>query len=96
MNREEMIKQLNAGKSPIEVAIQKWQDIVEGKGEDHGDSNCALCYTYKHQPLKSLCGDCPIAKVAGANCYYTPYMQQEKGWEQRELEFLKHLKDSPV
>ena len=43
MNRKEMLKQLKAGVHPIDLAIRKCEEILEGTGRDKGALNCALC-----------------------------------------------------
>ena len=97
MNHDEMIKRLGKGEDPLELAIQKWQDIVDGKGTDIGHLNCALCETYG-----ATCSSCPINKEKGG-CGNTPYndychaddKQDTKGalkHAKRELKFLKSLR----
>lgn len=54
MEREEMISRLKAGEKPIDLSIQKWIDIRDGKGEDFSEKNCACCHTLDD------CPDCPI------------------------------------
>jgi len=61
MNREEMIKRVEAGYDPIDVSIEKWVDIKNGKGRDDGTRNCAMCYTHVG------CSDCLLAKI-GKKC----------------------------
>jgi len=60
MTRDEMLKRLKAGEDPLELSIQKWRDIVEGKGEDLGINNCALCEKFENcQACFNYCGmDC--------------------------------------
>ena len=57
MNKKEMIEELEKGKHPIDVSLQKWIDIskVSSINErrarhqfDEGKDNCALCYFYKN------------------------------------------------
>ena len=101
MNRKEMIERLEKGEDALELSIEKWQDIVDGKGEDEGTANCALCYLYASE----LCEDCPVSeKTEGyIDCIGTPYddysevrnapEQIRKQQAIKELEFLKSLRD---
>lgn len=78
MNREEMLERLKAGYEPIDVAIEKWRDIVADPritkdcfgGDDfvldEADSNCALCHVFRDG--KDDCGDCPIIKAGFHGC----------------------------
>lgn len=95
MKRKTMIARLKKGEDPLEVAIQKWQDIVDGKGEDNDSKNCALCYTAED------CEDCPVVTRGGgmSGCDGTPYVKYDPGDEnaremaKEELEFLKSLRE---
>jgi exonuclease VII small subunit len=74
MNREEMLRRLDAGEDPLEVSIAKWQKIVENNGKRPDGTNdaatCALCETYQ----ESDCNGCPVTKKTGEGCYMnTPY-----------------------
>lgn len=51
MNREKMLELLKAGKKPIDVAILKWEECLEGIGNKGNARNCALCYIYEACPL---------------------------------------------
>ena len=97
MNRQEMLERLAKGEDPLELSIQKWQDIVDGKGQDEGDLNCALCEEYSPKD----CEGCPIREKTGkSDCADTPYFgYQDKmtkpaklRWAKKELEFLKSLR----
>jgi hypothetical protein len=97
MDRKEMLERLEAGENPLEVSIQKWQDIVDGKGKNDGAFNCALCLTFR-------CKDCPVTvKTGGHSCHHTPYyyyiLAEERGDKElmrkyalEELIFLKSLR----
>lgn len=93
MKREEMLKRLKAGESPLELSIEKWQDIVDGKGEDQSSLNCALCET---TPIdaEDECNGCIVKETTGEpNCLGTPYHDHaDEDWAKRELEFLKYLR----
>ena len=101
MNRTEMLRRLKNGEDPLEVAIQKWQDIVDGKGEADGYGNCALCEV-NHDSIHAcpnLCPKCPVSQAGYDNCIGTPYcdyMKTErrtrKRFAKKELEFLKSLR----
>ena len=94
MDRKEMLKRLRRGEDPLEVSIQKWQDIVDGKGEDLGEENCALCKAY---PRKN-CKGCPVAEKTGLlGCEGTPFCMSGSIEEiaLAELEFLKSLRKNP-
>lgn len=89
MKRKEMLARLAKGEDPLELSIEKWQDIVDGKGRDYGITNCALCATH------FLCDNCPVE-----DCYDTPYHDYEKATStkarkeaaKKELEFLESLR----
>ena len=88
MNRKEMLARLKKGEDPLELSIEKWQDIVDGKGSDYGHLDCALCETHE-------CSECPIGDCVGTP--YDAYWQatstkQRKKAAKAELEFLKSLR----
>jgi len=96
MNREEMLARLKKGEDPLELSIEKWQDIVDGKGEELGEDNCALC-----QVSKVICSDCPVFKKTKQEaCCGTPYSDFTSTYEEderkklakKELAFLKSLR----
>ena len=100
MDREEMLARLKAGEDPLELSIEKWQDIVEGKGDDLTIENCALCELHNHAEDDD-CLECPIYQATGQRyCYGTPYQSyclssdKEKLLKiaKDELEFLKALR----
>ena len=43
MNRKEVIRRMEASEKPIDLSIEKWEQILEGTGRDKQGSNCALC-----------------------------------------------------
>jgi len=98
MDREEMLKRLKKGEDPLELSIEKWQDIVDGKGGDDGPKNCALCEVYV------WCHGCPVSEKTGSSsCDDTPYNQYShashgtpkehlKTLAKKEVKFLKSLK----
>lgn len=70
MTPKEMEERLDAGEDPLELSIEKWKDIVEGKGFDKGRHNCALCFLYEGEG----CKHCPISEHVGCpGCDNTPY-----------------------
>lgn len=94
MDKKEMLKKLREGQDPLEVSIQKWQDIVDGEGEDLGELNCALCKTFPRQD----CRGCPIAEKTGkSGCDDTPYYADgpSEVIAVAMLEFLKSLRKNP-
>lgn len=84
-----MLKRLKAGEDPLELSIQKWQDIVDGKGEDDGSENCALCEVYD-------CSNCIITKEWETRCSRTPYAEYKtyptRENALKELVFLQSLR----
>lgn len=99
MNRKTMLARLKAGEDPLELSIEKWRDIVDGKGRDSGESNCALCETHK-EGYRVNCEECRIYIETGQHsCDGTPQERYvwAKGKEKEELaraelEFLKSLR----
>lgn len=91
VTRAEMLRLLKEGKDPLDLSIQKWQDIVDGKGKDTGRMDCALCELY----FDDGCYDCPIQrKTKETNCHGTPYeIFKLHDRAQKELEFLKKLRE---
>lgn len=61
MKPSEMVQRLKDGEQPIDLSIQKWQDIVDGTGGDLASSNCALCDTY-------TCHECPLTVLMSDKC----------------------------
>ena len=99
MDRKEMLARLKKGEDPLELSIEKWKDIVEGKGEDVATLNCALCEVHKD------CKTCPIFEKSNEHdCHNTPYVTYQmaiatnknekvvKARAKKELEFLKSLR----
>jgi hypothetical protein len=95
MNKYEMIYRLRKGEGALELSIQKWEDIVNGKGENEGLSNCALCKLYYGSVWGFHCHNCPIMKRAGLPfCRGTPYKRFPTLDEaKKELNFLKSFKE---
>lgn len=78
MIEPEVKNRLAAGEDPLDLAIEKWVDIREGRGEDFGSDNCALCIAYIH------CSACPVrAKTGWGGCDKTPYGSWRK--HQRDI-----------
>ena len=97
MNREEMLKRLRKGEDPLDLSIQKWRDIVDGKGVDDGMKNCALCEKFNKF---EGCYGCPVAEKTGqCFCEGTPYERIGYPISKRlalaELRFLESLKKEP-
>jgi len=78
MLRKDMLRRLGEGEDPLELSIEKWKDIIEGKEDD--TDNCALCKT-------NICSNC-IADSDGWCCggYYDAYVIGcESGTYHKEL-----------
>ena len=94
MNRKTMMKKVQAGAKPIDVAIEKWEDILARTGYDLGSKNCALCYVYD-------CFQCPIHiphplnGSGGCGGFHYVY---DMTWEEKQcmLQFLYATKDELV
>lgn len=92
MNRQQMLRLLTEGKSPLEVSIMNWEEIVanDGKRVDgikSGESDtdhCALCNIYFIPFDNALnqaqrCMGCPVFQVTGqTGCQGTPYAKWTK------------------
>lgn len=62
----------------LEGSIAKWQDIMDGKGEDRGCSNCPLCQLAEQlaSPETDQCEICIICIDTEADgCQNTPYLK---------------------
>lgn len=62
MNEKQMVKKLEKGFHPMDLAIEKWEDILTGKGTDIGGANCALCHYYH------TCDRCPVFLITHISC----------------------------
>lgn len=64
----------------LKKSIRKWQLIVEGKEEDRGALNCALCHMFNDSPVAAFrCMGCPVAQFSGEQfCRNTPYVEYSK------------------
>ena len=68
--------------TPLEGSIKKWEDIVEGSGEDESTENCPLCEEYIDLDLK--CEGCPVSNYTGYTfCGESPYA----AWDTHLTEF---------
>lgn len=77
-------------------SIKKWEGIVAGTEEDHGEDNCPLCKLF----LRKNCDGCPVFDRTGSEgCYDTPYRETLKAVSKEEynrhalaeLDFLRSL-----
>ena len=85
MKEKEMIERLDAGEDPLELSIEKWQDIVDGTGKCDGIYNCALCEKYV-KDFSPYCKGCPVKeKTHKQFCQGTPYAKYSN-----ELDKYKH------
>jgi len=99
MEREDMLERLKAGEDPLDLSIEKWQDIINGEGRDGAGANCALCET-----IDMGCKGCVVNEDTGNGCHGTPYDRYRshttktsvKRMEaaKAELEYLNGLKTS--
>lgn len=62
MNLEQMEKLLEAGNKPIDVAIMKWEQILEGSHRGDMATSCALCHIHHCVGYNSTC---PLVKYFG-------------------------------
>ena len=97
MTYVEMIRRLEAGEDPLDLSIEKWEDIVKHLNKIHNFSdynemleagilNCALCERF----FCFRCEDCPIETATGQPyCYGTPYVLFRKAQENRNLEAMR-------
>jgi hypothetical protein len=71
-------------KKALQGSIEKWEKIVTGAGQDHGDLNCALCkeFNTRNMPDPKRCIGCPVrAKTGLTACEGTPYNAYMKATE---------------
>lgn len=105
MDRETMILRLKQGENPLKLTIEKWQDIVTGKGKDNCRDNCALCETYRvseveerKQTSSEHCSSCPVKHKTGQPfCQGSPWpnynsSHDTKAKQTHALEVLEYLK----
>jgi len=95
MNREEMLRRLKAGEDPLDLSIEKWEDIVNHlksirRASDFDESleaqgdNCALCEVHEG------CRSCPVCKRTGReNCSGTPYWEFRLAWRRYDLRAMR-------
>jgi len=80
MKRDEMLRRLKDGEDPLELSIEKWEDIVENLESiedvvdfntdlETGNANCALCEMFDVID----CEGCPVAESGSDGCENTPY-----------------------
>lgn len=58
MERDDMIRRLDAGEKAIDLSIEKFEDMFDDTGYDDGGDNCACCYVDDFHG----CQTCPIYK----------------------------------
>lgn len=98
MNKETLVA--------LQGSIDKWENIVNGKGVDSGWQNCPLCEKFMDE---IGCFGCPVAKAGHPLCRNTPYTDwtnaaaltddgdlilgsdESKHYAAAELRFLKSL-----
>ena len=91
MKREEMLRRLERGEDPLDLSIQKWQDIVEclqkirsvrefDEDLEQGGNNCALCEVFPD------CEGCPVYEKTGQLlCDGTEYYRFRLAWRRGDL-----------
>jgi len=73
-------------------SIKKWQDIVDGTGEDNGWRNCPLCVMFLDE---RSCDRCPISEaVDDTGCTGTPHEQWEEYQGEKEMVFPRAVFDT--
>ena len=56
----------------LKASINKWTQILAGKGQDAGCDNCALCQQF----YRRSCGRCPVSQATGFDsCEGSPYIE---------------------
>jgi len=87
MKREEMLRRLKDGEDPLELSIEKWEDIVKhlesigslldyDESLDDGAENCALCELYNESDEEhDSCYYCPVNMGGGGiYCHDSPFI----------------------
>ena len=97
MTYEEIFKRLEAGEDPLNLSIEKWEDIVKhldgitefaefNQEVEVGVSNCALCLAY----ARYKCNGCPVKKATGyGSCDKTPYEDFRQARINQNLEGMR-------
>ena len=98
-----MLKRLRNGENPLNISIEKWQDIVEYLSDnkrisykklnalENGANNCALCEVH----WDNSCNGCPVYRYTGRPfCGGTPYekFNHEKKYNAKRDNLLKYAK----
>jgi hypothetical protein len=72
----------------LKKSIKKWEEIVEGTGDDNGRDNCALCELFFFQD--NYCEGCPVYQFTSeTGCKNTPY----DDWRRLHIRNINDLKD---
>lgn len=74
MNRKKMLKKLADGENPIDISLEKYEQLKHKlygwwgivNTNDISAENCPLCFLYQKYG-KTACSDCPLEKV-GEGC----------------------------
>ena len=80
MNKRDMKRRLKAGEDPLELSIEKYNDILDGsmaltRDHVHGDY-CACCEKYSHNVG---CDGCPVErKTKKDDCRGTPWKRLDE------------------
>ena len=106
MNHKEVVRRMEAGEKPIDLSIEKWEQILEGTGRDKCGSNCALCQYHNNLHAYTSCffGDdkCVLYKYESItrggggcggfyHCFTMTYIQK-----QCMLSFLYAVKEEMI
>lgn len=93
MERDDMIRRLDAGEKAIDLTIEKWEDMLDGTGIDEGGDNCACCYVHDG----TWCHNCAIdryeTEIEGSSsfCGTLPHETDKVGIKD-VIEYLKRVK----
>lgn len=78
MTEQDVTDRLKAGEDPLELSIEKWNNIIytlenNEIPNEFASSNCALCHKYLYQSLM-LCKGCPVyLQTERVGCNGTPF-----------------------
>jgi len=97
MRREQMRKGYNNGEDPLDLSIEKWQDIVDGVGINEQASNCALCHDASIRNSNPIdCRGCPIyekKKIDGCGIReYEEFMATSVNCTTKDCGLIRHCK----
>lgn len=89
MDIGDMKSRLRDGEDPLELSIEKWQDVVTGRGKCYGEVNCALCEKFNNWKVDKNCEGCPVFRTTGKQyCEGTPYDEYSPSTPNKKLNKL--------